>query len=87
MKKFKVVCIVVGVLHASAMIPFALSTEFAPLMIYAVDYPVAVFTFRPSISPLIAYGVPIVACSILYPLALFHLGRFVVRVISEEPAR
>ncbi|MBA4137725.1 MAG: hypothetical protein C0518_10450, partial [Opitutus sp.] len=84
MKKLKIVCAVLGLLHAVVMTAFALGPELSPLMVLIVDAPVAHFT-KDLASPVLALGVPIAACSVLYPAVIFLAGALMARLAPREP--
>jgi hypothetical protein len=86
MKKLTIVCIVFGLLHAAAMTMFALGPELSPLVVWIVDAPVAAFTIHAA-SPFVGYGVPIIACSILYPLVIFLIGWLGILIHRRRSAR
>ncbi len=84
MKKLTITCFSLGLLHAAIMTLFALGPELSPLMVLIVDAPVAHFT-KDLASPLLALGVPIIACSIIYPAAIFLLGVVILCSPSRGP--
>ena len=83
MRTLKIVCVVLGVLHAAVMTTFALGPELAPLMVYIVDYPIAHFTAGGD-PPIFGYGFPIVICSILYPAIIFGVGALTLRIFRKK---
>jgi hypothetical protein len=84
MKKLKIVCLVLGLLHAAVMTAFALGSELSPLMVLIVDAPVAHFT-KDLASPVVALGIPIAVCSILYPVVIFLAGVLISRSSTPRP--
>jgi len=84
MKKLKIVCLVLGLVHAAVMTAFALGPELSPLMVLIVDAPVANFT-KDLASPVVALGIPIVVCSILYPAVIFFVGVLISRASTPRP--
>ena len=84
MKTLKIVCVVLGLLHAAVMTAFALGPELSPLMVLIVDAPVAHFT-KDLASPALALGIPIVVCSILYPAVIFLVGALFARPSAPRP--
>ena len=86
MKSLKIACIALGLLHAAIMTAFALGPELSPLMVLIVDAPVAYFT-KDLASPFLALGIPIVVCSVFYPVLIFLAGGLIARLSSREPIK
>lgn len=83
MKPLTLFCVGFGLLHAGAMTFFALGPELSPLVVWIIDAPVAAFTARAE-SPFVRNGVPIIACSILYPTMIFLIGALIIRVRRKK---
>lgn len=83
MRTLKIVCVILGLLHAAVMTAFALGPELSPLMVYLVDYPIAYFTAHGD-PPILAFGLPIVICSILYPAIIFVVGALILSISRKK---
>lgn len=85
MRRLVFMCCLFAVLHAAIMTAFAVGPELSPLVVWMVDAPVAVWTVGMDAAWL-GLTIPIVACSILYPLVLFCCGWLVIRVRARRRA-
>ena len=83
MRILKLACVALGALHALVMTAFALGPELSPLMVLIVDAPVAQLT-KGFDSRILAYGVPIAACSVLYPGLIFLIGRMFIQLAAKS---
>ena len=72
------ICVGFGLLHAVVMSAFATGPELSPLVVLVVDAPIAYFTQHLKPQSL-ALGIPIVACSIIYPGIIFLGGILLLR--------
>jgi hypothetical protein len=61
---------------------YASGPELVPLMVYLVDYPIAYFTMSGD-PPILAYGIPIVICSIVYPTLIYLVGRSILLLYDQ----
>ncbi len=83
-KLLKFICIGLGITHAIIMTLFATGPELAPLMVWIVDFPIAHYTIEGE-PKILAYGVPILVCSIVYPAIIYLIGRTMIRVFRKTP--
>lgn len=82
----RLIAVAIGVLHFVLMMCFLTGPELAPLGVYLVDYP-AYWLLAPLIGESRETALLLASaavCSILYPLTLYYLFKFVIRMIRRN---
>jgi hypothetical protein len=86
MIKLKILCIVIGVLHAISMIFFATGPELSPLVVWNIDFPVSIIFEIIGLEFDKFIYVIITISSIIYSIIFFIVGRLIIKLFHRNKA-